>query len=184
MRHLLFLGVVLAAAHSNAEQVKPRHEDCLSYNPLTLKITYQEMMDAWQLSDGHSSMEMFGTEQDAKNGLALASRYSQQCFIGRHASTHPNGNRGRHFVRYWKDSTGKQTSISPETCQAYVRSDLHAEDKGEVGWIVRDGKAFQLSVDNGEDADAVIALARQYTSHCTIGPADPPRPLQRVDYWK
>jgi hypothetical protein len=142
------------------------------------------MMDVWLLSDGHASLEMFGTEPEAKNGLALASRYTLQCFIGRHASTRPDGNRLRYIVHYWKGPTGKPTIISPETCQPYVGSVVRAEDKGLTGWIVTDGKGFQLPVDNGVDADALVAVARHYTSHCTIGAPEPPLPLRRVDYWK
>ena len=144
-------------------------------------------MNTWRLTDGHSSMLTFGTAQDAENGLAVAERYSEQCFIGRHASTRPNAKtdaRQRYIVNYWKGPSGKQTRISPEACQVYVGSALRAQDNGSAGWMVTDGKDFHIPVDNSADADALITLARQYTAHCTIGGTDPPSPVRRVDYWK
>jgi hypothetical protein len=177
--YLLGLHILVAQA--------PRHEDCLPYNPQTLKVVEEELMNTWRLTDGHSSMLTFGTAQDAENGLAVAERYSEQCFIGRHASTRPGAKTDAHqryIVNYWKAPTGKQTRISPEACQAYVGSELRAEDNGAAGWTVTDERDFHVPVDNSADADALITLARQYTAHCTIGGTDPPSPVRRVDYWK
>ena len=178
-------GVFLLAVHILVAQPPP-HEDCLPYNPQTLKIEPQGS-GMWLLTDGYSRMEVFLTKEDAQNGLALALRYSEHCFIGRHTSTRPNmtvRERSRYIVHYWKGPTGKQTSISPETCQPYDDSALHAEDKGAAGWIVTDRKRLQIPVDNAADADRLIVLARQYRSYCIIGGASPPFPLSRVDYWQ
>lgn len=125
-------------------------------------------------------MVQFGSEQDAQNGLALAQRYSEHCFIGRHPSTRLNLTtedapaRRRLIVHYWKRPTGQQTRISAETCHPYVGSALRSEDRGTEGWVVTDGKTFRIAVDNRTDAQEVIALARQSTTHCTIGSADVP----------
>ena len=122
-----------------------------------------------------------------QNGLALAQRYSEQCFIGRHASTReqvPSAIRRRYIVQYWKSPTGKETRISPETCQTYDTSALQAIDNGDSGWIVADAKRFRLTVDDKDDADALMAVARRYTSHCIIGTADPAFRYPPVDYWK
>lgn len=178
-------SVFFLAVHILIAQT-PRHEDCIPYNPESLRVLAQPS-GLWLLTDGSDRLLIFASKEDAQNGLALASRYYGQCYIGRHFSTRRNmtvRERTRYIVHYWKGPTGKQTTISPETCQPYTASELHAEDKGEDGWIVTDGKSFKIALDNRTDADALMALARQYTSHCTIGPPDQAWPLGRVDYWK
>jgi hypothetical protein len=180
MRVVFVLAVYILVAQA------PRHEDCLPYNPQTVRIEPQAS-GWWSLVDSHQRMQAFGTEKDAQNGLALASRYSEQCFIGRHPSRRPSvtvRERRRYIVVYWKGPTGKQTIISPETCQPYVGSALRAEDRGAAGWLVTDGKNFHMPVDNSTDAKGLITLAHLYTTHCTIGSSNLPFPAGRVDYWK
>lgn len=177
-------SILVLAIHMLLAQ-PPDHEDCLQYNSQSLRVEH-ERSGLWLLTDGGGRMLQFASEEDAKNGLALAQRYSQYCFIGRHPSTRPNAPRAgrRLIVHYWKEPTGQQTRISAETCQTYAGSALRGEDRGAAGWLVTDGKTFRIPVDDSADANAVIALARQYSTHCTIGSADPPSPLSRVDYWK
>jgi hypothetical protein len=159
--------------------VPPPHEDCLPYNVSALTIVRRI---GWTLTDGRSQMAGVGNQPDGENALALAQRYSSHCFIGRHASTRPNVPRGPHrdyIIDYWKGSTGKTTTISPETCTSYAPARLAASDKGSKGWIVSDGAALTLTLDNERDASAALALARQFTARCTIGSGN-----LHIDYWK
>jgi len=178
--------IIVLTIHFLLAQAPLPHEDCLPYNPQTVRIELQAS-GWWSLVDGRHRMQIFATEKDAQNGLALARRYSFQCFIGRHRSTRPNVTFREHrrdIVLYWKGQTGTQTTISPETCQPYVGSALRIEDNGAAGALVTDGKNFHIPVDNGADAKGLITLAHLYTTHCTIGRADQSWPFGRVDYWK
>lgn len=73
-------------------------EDCISYNPATLRIV-DEGASGWLLTDGSSRMAMYDNREDAEEGLKVARLNSKQCFIGRN-NTRPN--RRDYIVEYWK----------------------------------------------------------------------------------
>jgi eukaryotic-like serine/threonine-protein kinase len=73
-------------------------EDCIGYNQSQLAIV-NEGANGWLLTDGASRMLMLDNETDARNALALARRYTQQCFIGR---SNARTNRIDYIVDYWK----------------------------------------------------------------------------------
>ncbi len=54
-------------------------------------------------------------------------------------------------------------------CLAYNPNDLKIVDEGPSGWLLTDGRSRMLILDNKEDAEKALALARRYTSHCFIG---------------
>ncbi len=70
----------------------------MPYNPANLRIV-NEGTSGWLLTDGVSRMLMLNDEADAKDALALAKRYTNQCFIGRD-NTRPN--RQDYIVDYWE----------------------------------------------------------------------------------
>jgi beta-lactam-binding protein with PASTA domain len=73
-------------------------EDCIAYNPSTLRIV-DEGAQGWLLTDGRSRMLMLDNEEDARKALALAQNHTQQCFIGRN---NQRPNRKDYIVEYWK----------------------------------------------------------------------------------
>jgi hypothetical protein len=73
-------------------------EDCIGYNRANLKIV-DLGATGWQLTDGASAMLIVDSQKDAQRALALATRYSQQCFIGR---DNKRSNRKDYIVEYWK----------------------------------------------------------------------------------
>ncbi len=159
--------------------------DCLNHNPNALRI--EPSLGAWLLTDGHSRMAMFDSRDDATKALALAQRYSLHCFIGRHPSSRPGvtvATRRNYILKYWDGPTGKETVIPAETCTTYDPAQLRTTDKGVEGWIVTDGRTLTLTLDNEADAMAALALAKRYTSYCTIGHNDWAKHSSRMDYWK
>ncbi len=52
---------------------------------------------------------------------------------------------------------------------AYNPNDLRIVDEGPSGWLLTDGRSRMLILDNRQDAERALALARRYTSHCFIG---------------
>lgn len=54
-------------------------------------------------------------------------------------------------------------------CLTYNPNDLRIVDEGPSGWLLTDGRSRMLILDNKEDAEKALALARRYTSHCFIG---------------
>jgi hypothetical protein len=166
-------------------------EDCLPFNPALLKI--DKSFGRWLLSAGSERMLMLDTERDARDALALAQRYGMHCFIGRHASTRPGQPRrlpADYRLTYWKFPTGARTTITAESCRTYDPSRLTMSNRGAVGWQVSDGSRLTLKLDNREDAESALRLAKQYSAHCVIGHDDPNpasasyAPTSRVDYWK
>jgi hypothetical protein len=76
----------------------PQPEDCIPYNRGALRL---EDLGAqgWRLTDGVSSMLVLDNPTDAREAQTLASRYSQQCFIGR---DNTRADRRAYVVQYWK----------------------------------------------------------------------------------
>ena len=159
--------------------------DCLSHNPATLRI--ETRFGHLTLTDGNSSLASFDNQTDATNALALARRYELMCFVGRHPSNRPGvtvATHRKYMLNYWDNPTDAKTTIAPETCTRYEPPRLRAEDHGDAGWIVTDDRGLTLTLDNKSDAAAALALARQYTWHCTIGRDDFLKTSGRLDYWK
>lgn len=138
-------------------------------------------------------MMSFLDKADANRALILARGSTEQCFIGRHRPTRPNvpeSDKFEYTITYWRGSTNQKIDIPDEHCTAYAPSHLVATDRGAEGWTVSDGSGgFTLTVDNRDDAEALLALARQHTTHCTIGYRSPPGTHiidrnERVNYWK
>jgi hypothetical protein len=184
---LVLLSVMeyLSAAQGATPGSPPAHRDCLNHNPNTLRI--EPNLGAWLLTDGYSRMAMFDSRDDAAKALALAQRYTLHCFIGRHSSNRPGVTaftRRNYILNYWDGPTGKATAIPAETCTNYDPAQLRMADKGVNGWIVTDGRALTLTLDNEADATAAVALAKRYTAYCTIGHHDFAKRSSRLDYWK
>lgn len=74
-------------------------EDCLKYNPNNLSIV-DEGANGWLLTEGGwHRMMMFDNRNDAEEGLAVAKRHTNYCFIGRD-NNRPN--RREYIVEYFK----------------------------------------------------------------------------------
>jgi hypothetical protein len=156
--------------------------DCITYNPDTLKIV-NEWANGWLLTDGNSRMQMLDNEQDAKNALALARRYSSQCFIGR---DNKRANRADYIVEFWGGDTGQATTLTKVDALPFNPANLKIVDEGSKGWLLTDGTSRMLMLDNEQDAQAALNMASQFTKHCFIG-RDNKRPNRKayiIEYWE
>ena len=78
--------------------------------------------------------------------------------------------------------------IVREDCIRYNPGALEVIDEGERGWLLTDdgGRHRMLGLDNKEDAEAALALAKRHRAMCFIG-RNNRRPNRRdyiVQYWK
>ena len=73
-----------------------------------------------------------------------------------------------------------------EDCLPYDVGSLQIQDEGKSGWLLTDGRSRMLTLDNKEDAEAALALAKRHKAHCFIGRNNrrPDRCRYIVDYWK
>lgn len=70
-------------------------------------------------------------------------------------------------------------------CLYYDPRDLKIVDEGTTGWLLTDGRSRMLILDNKDDAERALALARRHNAHCFIG-RDNTRPNRRDyvhEYW-
>jgi hypothetical protein len=157
-------------------------EDCLPYTPAKLSIV-NEGAQGWLLTDSSSRMLMLDDQTDAQKALALAKRYTTHCFIGR---DNKRSNRRDYIVEYWKGNSGQTTTIASEDCIPYNRANLKIVDEGANGWLLTDGSSRMVMLDDQQDAERALTLAKGYGQQCFIG-RDNQRANRRdyiVTYWK
>jgi len=58
-------------------------------------------------------------------------------------------------------------------------------DVGSAGWLLTDGRSRMLMVDDEQDAENALILARQHSQHCFIGRGNTrvDRKAYVVEYW-
>lgn len=59
--------------------------------------------------------------------------------------------------------------LSAEDCLPYDPTGLKIVDEGERGWLLTDGRLQMFILDNEEDAEQALALAKRHTKQCFIG---------------
>src|SRR5262249_40876383 len=125
-------------------------EDCIPYNPGNLHIADAGSI-GWQLLEGSSnSMLLLDNQSDAQKALALAQRHNKMCFFGRRNS---RSNRADYIVYYWRGSSGQQTTIPSEDCNAYDPAALRVVNAGAIGWQLMEGTSHaMLLLDTEADA--------------------------------
>ena len=75
-----------------------------------------------------------------------------------------------------------------EDCIGYNPERLEVIDEGERGWLLTDdgGRHRMLGLDDRDDAEAALALAKRHRAMCFIGRNNrrPNRGAYIVQYWK
>jgi hypothetical protein len=151
----------------------PSPEDCITYNPDNLTVTFQAGF--YQVTSGNIEViqvpDQFGGDTGQK-ALALAQRYHRHCFIGR-GNTRPD--QPTYVFDYWRDASGRTPTIADQDqdCSTYNPHNLTVEDMGDGdGWRVKDHDHVLQLFDNGTDArNGKLVLAR-YSTICFIGVPD------------
>ena len=158
-------------------------EDCLPYNPRTLRIE-DEGAQGWLLTDGASRMLMLDDRADAERALALARRHTAHCFIGR-GNNRPN--RAEYITHYWTGNSGIATTVPAEDCVPYNPATVGVFDRGALGWRMEDGNHAMVLFDNQLDANRGLIVARTAAGRlCYIGRGNsrPNRAEYIVEYWR
>jgi len=159
-------------------------EDCLSYDPGKLQIVDMKGGQGWILTDGTSQMLKLDNKANATDALALAKRYTAQCFIGRN-NTQPNPI--DYIMQYWTGDSGQETVIVEQDCIPYNPANLEVTlEAGIDGWFLVDDDMSMELFENEADAQKALNVAKHYTNQCFIG-RDNNRTNRKdyiVEYWK
>ncbi|MBN1642964.1 MAG: hypothetical protein JXA09_17135 [Anaerolineae bacterium] len=178
-------GTPVTPTHRPTPTVTPAiaREDCLPYDYKLLDIKDGGENGWYLVGDKGHQMLLLDNKNDAHDALALAQRHTEHCFIGR-GNTRPN--RLDYIVDYWQGDSGIRTTIPDEDCLPYDPDALRIVDEGKTGWLLTDGRTRILILDDEQDAQAALTLARQYKYHCFIGRGNtrPESAAYIVDYWK
>lgn len=160
-----------------------REEDCQQYNPLDVilqenpnpvgpldirwRIGYPLVLP--DLGPVIALLGSFENGDDAVDGLALAQRHTRQCSGGR---SYGGADRASYIVGYWGGSSGAQTTIQRDDCDAYdpARLDVRFD---APGWTVFDGNTRVARLYFEEDAGRILSVARQHRARCYIGRGRP-----------
>jgi len=160
-----------------------RPTDCLVYTAQELRISNAGER-GWRLTDRTREVALLDNPADAEKAAALAKRHTARCFIGRN-NTRPN--RNDYVVGYWTGSSGIATNLGPqEDCIGYRTTSLKIVDEGAKGWLLTDGASRMNTLDNEQDADNALILARRFSRQCFIGRNNnrPDRKAYIVEYWR
>ena len=156
-------------------------EDCVSYNPGNLRVV-SAGSQGYRIADGSHWLFLVDSREDAERLLAIAKRHTKTCFIGR-----GNGrqDRSRYVAHYFKGDSGIRATIGREDCLAYLPNALQIREEGKR-WLLTDGRSRMLVLDDRDDAEPALHVARQHRSHCFVG-RDNKRPNRGdyiVQYWQ
>jgi hypothetical protein len=152
----------------------PSPEDCISYNPNNVTVTYDN--GTYTVSDGSTVvMRLVGQDGDGTGdkALALAKKYRKHCYVGR-ANTRTE-ERGAYVFDYWRSPSGNNTPVpgQEDDCRDYNRHNLTIDDMGGgYGWRVRDHDNVLHVFDNNSDARKGKLVLQKYGHICEIGNND------------
>jgi C1A family cysteine protease len=140
--------------------------DCIPYDPTKLQIVNRGAL-GYMLTDGRMSMRLFDNPEDARNGLRVARRHTQQCFVGR---DNPRQNRRDYILEYWSGTSN--LPIEPLTrtdAIPYHPNNVVATDLDAAGWRLQDGEHWMLIAHDMNDALAMLQVVERHTRLCFIG---------------
>jgi hypothetical protein len=162
-----------SALTSPATPSWPTPEDCVSYRPTAVTVHYEAGVHSVNEGD-KIIMRLHGgpDENVGEQGLALARRFSEHCFLGR-----DNGREDRdaYIFDYWRNPSGMDTSIPDEqdACSTYDRGNLRVENMGGGhGWRVKDDDHVLHVFDTETDARDGRLVLSKYTQICFLGQPD------------
>jgi Divergent InlB B-repeat domain len=147
-------------------------EDCITYDPSTLRIINAGAQGYRLVSGPHGSvgLKLFNSLQDAQDARSVASGYNQYCFVDR--------GQQEFGIEYWQGNSGKPGPVSLEHCTPYDPNDLHIRKDNSYQWDVGTPHGSRLF---SSESRAVRALrvAQTHTQDCHIGSSP-----NFIQYWK
>lgn len=140
--------------------------DILEYNPKDLKIQPEDD-GKYLLTDGKSRMKMFANHEDAVNGLRVAMRHTQHCFVGRDNS---RTNRKDYIFEYWSGNSGlPYYSLTKNDVISYDPVKVVAQHIREDGWRIQEGNHGMFLADDMDDALAILNVVERFRRVGFIG---------------
>jgi len=168
----------------NTQAQWPSPEDCVSYNPGNVKSRYEAGI--WVIVDGTIEvMRLHGGPSDnvGEKGLALAKRFKQHCYLGRHNTREEKYS---YIFDYWRNPSGQNPAIADQEddCSGYKKNNLTVENMGSgQGWRVKDHDHVLHLFDNETDARNGKLVLSKYDQICFIGnPPDSNEGQDQVSY--
>lgn len=157
---------------------------CQTYDPTKIQVIPPNSgpfaNSAWKIESAGAPLEQAANQADADRVAALTLFYSVECKIVSKRPSFPT-------ITYWKQPTRPLALPFPEECVSYDPAKLSEHVDGLGGTVgdlegrqLRAPVPFFLRVPGQKEADAVLALARQWTTACVIGgwqPAETPEML-------
>ena len=140
----------------------------IPFNAMELFIDHPEG-GGYVLTDGKVKLHEFARSRDAINAFLVARRYRFVCQIGKDADN--NRIHQENFVfEYFTGNSGMEylPAIGNEDRLFYDPTRLRAVNR-KRRWYVTDGKQELFVADDMDDALAVLAIMKCYSSVCFIG---------------
>ncbi len=156
--------------------------DCIAYNPSALYTVAEG--DHYLLTDGSMRMQVLDNATDAAHALAVAQRYSYQCFVGRD-NVRPDHR--RYITEYFGLASSLPVTAFSEDCIGFNPATLTVTQNG-ADWFVMSGNMSMSMFASQTDAQVMvnIIVGNGWTQQCFVGRdnhrAD--RLTYIMEYWK
>ncbi len=146
---------------------KTLKEDCVSFNPNTISIKNNRIVD------GSHSMMSFPNYEEAKKAYNMIKHYglNQYCFVGR-----PDPS----FTYLLKNGKSPVNTMEGEDCLGFMPSKLYLKKEGSQ-YLMTDGRSRMFMFPNKAEAEATLAVIKKhgFTKTCYIG-----RPQASLQYMR
>lgn len=140
--------------------------DNVAYNPRKLVIRREED-GKYLLTDGGTFNKRFASHEDAVNGMRVAMRHTQQCFVGRN---NKRTNKKDYIFEYWSGTSGvPYYPVTRNDVTEYDPDNVVAEHLGSKGWAIREGDNTLFLADDMDDAMAILAVYERFRRIGYIG---------------
>lgn len=141
--------------------------DCIRYKPDTVRFSVDNGRLAIQGENIQGEKQIIlilNESDDQENAMRLAKRHDARCFIGR------DDEEAGGEVEFWTGSSSFEAEIVEPKCVAYVSGNLQTRPlpDGNGKWLLTDGGALQLQLDDNADAQAALELATRHSRQCFI----------------
>jgi len=148
--------------------------DCVTYDPSNVTVDGSGASGTFVVSSGSTVVMRLHGQDDmvGQQALALAQRYKEHCYIGRHNTRESKGD---YIFDYWLKASGNTPEIPDEDdiCRTYNNHNLTVENMGDGdGWRVKDHDDVLHEFDNEADARSANTIFLKYTQICSIGDSE------------
>ncbi len=137
--------------------------DCIRYNPEDVRFGVSD--GRLTLKSGETIIMFLEEDDDQGNMQSLVRRHTTRCFIGRDS---PSLVAPDYEIEFWVGNSAVLSPIEPVDCDAYSPSSLQIRAQEDSSWLLTDGVALQVRLDDQQDAQSALLLATRHTQRCFI----------------